>query len=105
MLKAMRPPSAPGESCACRPPCARHWRHPGPCSTGDRVQAYTGHKSCGQVGRLPSSFPCCGDSGGFITTVGNHRARTLGEQLLSLAHQTHDSALLLEAHHPCGPPW
>ena len=54
--------------------------HPGPCSTGDRSRHTHGHKSCvGRWGRLPSSFPCCGDSGGFITTVGSTTGRVRWE--------------------------
>jgi TOMM system kinase/cyclase fusion protein len=64
-------------------------------------QAYTrAQELCGQVGETSQLFPVLWGFWRFYNNRGEpHRARTLGEQLLSLAHQTHDSALLLEAHH------
>ena len=60
-----------------------------------------GRTSCAsRWGRPHSSSRCCGASGGcIITAASTRRARALGEQLLSLAQQVHDAALLLEAHH------
>ena len=100
VLKAIpRPRARPARAALADRPVPGIGGHPGPAAP-ETEQAYTrAQELCGQVGETSQLFPCCGDSGGFITTVDTHRARTLGEQLLSLAHQTHDSALLLEAHH------
>jgi predicted ATPase len=64
-------------------------------------QAYTrAQELCGQVGETSQLFPVLWAFWRFYNNRGEpHRALTLGEQLLSLAHQTHDSALRLEAHH------
>jgi predicted ATPase len=64
-------------------------------------QAYTrAQELCGQVEGTSQLFPVLWGFWRFYNNRGEyHRARTLGEQLLSLAHQIHDPALLLEAHH------
>ena len=64
-------------------------------------QAYTRAQAlCGQVGETSQLFPVLWGFWRFYNNRGEpHRARTLGEQLLRVAHQTHDTALLLEAHH------
>jgi class 3 adenylate cyclase len=40
-----RPPSAPGASCTCRPPCARHWRSPRAMQHRRQSRHTPGHKS------------------------------------------------------------
>jgi predicted ATPase len=64
-------------------------------------QAYTrARELCQQVGETPQLFPVLWGLWRFYSARGEYqRARALGEQLLSLAQQVHDVALLLEAHH------
>jgi len=64
-------------------------------------QVYTrARELCQQVGETPQLFPVLWGLWRFYNTCGEpQRARALGEQLLSLAQQAHDAALLLEAHH------
>ena len=55
---------------------------------------------CQQVGETPQLFPVLwGLWRRYNNRCEYQRARALGEQLLSLAQQVHDAALLLEAHH------
>jgi predicted ATPase len=55
---------------------------------------------CQQMGDTPQLFPVLWGLWRFYNNRGEHqRARALGEQLLSLAQQVRDAALLLEAHH------
>jgi len=64
-------------------------------------QAYArARELCQQVEEPPQLFPVLWGLWRLYHSRGDYqRARALGEQLLSLAQQVHDSALLLEAHH------
>jgi predicted ATPase len=71
----------------------------------DVEAAYTrANALCKQLGESPDLFPALW--GLFLFHVARGEVRTglnLGEQLLSLAQQTQDSALFLQAHHALGP--
>jgi predicted ATPase len=64
-------------------------------------QAYArAQELCQQLGETPQLFPVLWGLWRLYHSRGEYqRARALGEQLLALAQQLHDAALLLEAHH------
>jgi predicted ATPase len=64
-------------------------------------QAYArAQELCQQVGEAPQHFRVLWGLWRFYNNRAEYpRARALGEQLLRLAQQVHDAALLLEAHH------
>jgi hypothetical protein len=77
----------------------RGWTASEVASTYTRAQAL-----CRQVGETPQLFPVLWGLWFFNMTTGeSQKARELGEQLLSLAERTQDTALLLQAHHALGP--
>ena len=62
------------------------------------------HELCRQVGETPDLFPVLWGLWLFHNTRGEiPTARSLGEQLLSLAQRSQDPALLLQAHHALAP--
>jgi predicted ATPase len=61
------------------------------------------HELCQQVGETPQLFPTLAGLARFYLNRGEMlTARALGEQLLRLAHRTHDLALVMEAHRTLG---
>jgi predicted ATPase len=72
----------------------------GPASTAVEQVYVRAQELCQQVGETPHLFPVLWGLWRLSHSRGEYqRARALGEQLLSLAQQLHDAALLLEAHH------
>jgi predicted ATPase len=72
----------------------------GPASPAVEQVYARAQELCQQVGETPQLFPVLWGLWRFYSNRAEHqRARALGEQLLSLAQQVHDAALLLEAHH------
>ena len=67
-------------------------------------QAYARRRElCRQVGETPQLFPALWGLWYFYNVrAENEMARELGEQLLALAHGTHDLALVLVAHRALG---
>ncbi|HLB75895.1 MAG TPA: hypothetical protein VJO72_02565, partial [Candidatus Dormibacteraeota bacterium] len=68
------------------------------------AQVYTrARELCQQLGDTPQLFPVLwGLARFYLVRAEHHTAGELAEQLLSLAQQQHDSALLLEAHRALG---
>ena len=72
----------------------------GPASPAVEQVYARAQELCQQVGETPQLFPVLwGLWRRYNNRCEYQRARALGEQLLSLAQQVHDAALLLEAHH------
>jgi class 3 adenylate cyclase/predicted ATPase len=72
----------------------------GPGSTAVEQVYARAQELCRLVGETPQLFPVLWGLWRFYTARCEYpRAQALGEQLLSLAQQVHDAALLLEAHH------
>jgi TOMM system kinase/cyclase fusion protein len=72
----------------------------GPASPAVEQVYARARELCQQVGETPQLFPVLWGLWRLYHSRGEYqRARALGEQLLSLAQQLHDAALLLEAHH------
>jgi predicted ATPase len=72
----------------------------GPASPAVEQVYARARELCQQLGETPRLFPVLWGLWRLYHNRGEYqRARALGEQLLSLAQQVHDAALLLEAHH------
>jgi class 3 adenylate cyclase/predicted ATPase len=72
----------------------------GPASSAVEQAYARAQELCQQVGETPQRFPMLWGLWRFYNNRAEYqRARALGEQLLRLAQQAHDPALLLEAHH------
>ena len=93
-------PSAPCKSCSCTPSLGPALMAAEGYQAPEVERAYTrARELCRQIGETPQLFPVLGGLWTFYLVRAEHQtARTLGEELFSLAQRVGDPALLVQAH-------